>query len=217
MRTATKVLVPVGVTAAATLAVRETYRRALRTPVLTWGATPEEAAESLPGDELLEAADVVSTRAVTVDAPRAAVWPWLVQMGSGRAGAYTYDWIENLFGLGMRSADAIHPEWQNLEVGDVIPGKASLPDMRVEVLDPEHALVMRSEDGDWIWGFVLAEANGGTRLVSRNRIALREPSLGDRLGLAVMEPGSLVMERRMLLGIKERAERLAHEQLASAA
>lgn len=216
MRTVTKVLVPVGVAAAATVAALG-LRRVLRDPVLHWGATSNEVDRTLPGDDLLEAADVVSTRAVTIDAPRSAVWPWLVQMGSGRAGAYTYDWIENLFGLEMRSADVIHPEWQDLQVGDVIPGKASLPDMKVEVLDRERALVTRSDDGDWVWAFVLDDAAGGTRLLSRNRIALREPSLGDRLGMAVMEPGSLVMERRMLLGIKQRAERLAHDQLAEAA
>lgn len=211
MKTAKKVLVPVGV-AAGTIVAAETYRRALRAPVLTWGATPIEAALRLPGDDLLEDADVVSTRAITIAAPPAAVWPWLVQMGSGRGGAYTYDWIENLFGLGMRSADRIHPEWQDLEVGDEIPGKASLPGMRVEVLEPERALVTRSSDGTWVWAFVLDDpGDGTTRLLSRNRIALREPSLGDRLGLAVMEPGSLVMERKMLLGIKERAERLAGE------
>ena len=96
-------------------------RRLLRTTVLTWGATPDEAARSLAGDELLAHADVVSTRAVTIDAPPADVWPWLVQMGSGRGGAYTYDWVENLFGLGMRSADTIHPEWQDLGVGDLHP------------------------------------------------------------------------------------------------
>jgi hypothetical protein len=192
MRTATKVLT----TAAGTAVALETTRRLVRTPVLTWGATEEEAARRLPGDELLENADVVSTRAITIEAPPEAVWPWLVQMGSGRAGAYTYDWIENLFGLEMRSADTIHPEWQNLSVGDVT----------------------RSEDGTWVWAFVLDDLDGRTRLLSRNRIAMRDPSLGDRIGMAVMEPGSLVMERKMLRGIKERAERLvADPELAAIA
>jgi len=208
MRTATKVLLPIGAVAGA-VAVRETYQRRLRKPVLTWGATDEEAARRLPGDEFLEDADIVTTRAITIEAPPSAVWPWLVQMGSGRAGAYTYDWIENLFGLGMHSSDRIHPEWQHLEVGDMIPGKASLPGLRVELLEPERALVTRSEDGTWVWAFVLDEQDSRTRFLSRNRIAMRNPSLGDRLGMAVMEPGSLVMERKMLLGIKQRAEALA--------
>jgi hypothetical protein len=214
MRTATKMLA----TAAGTAAALETTRRLVRTPVLTWGATEEEAGRSLPGDELLEDPAVVSTRAITIDAPPSAVWPWLVQMGSGRGGAYTYDWIENLFGLGMHSAERINPEWQNLAVGDVIPGKESLQGMRVEVLDPERALVSRSEDGTWVWAFVLEDLGGRTRLLSRNRIAMPDPSPGDRIGMAVMEPGSLVMERKMLHGIKERAERLvAHPELVHSA
>ena len=214
MRTATKVLT----TAAGTAVVLEATRRLVRQPVLTWGATHEEVARTLPGDELLPDAAVLSTRAVTIDAPPSAVWPWLVQMGSGRGGAYTYDWIENLFGLGIHSADTIHPEWQDLAVGDVIPGRRSLSDMRVEVLEPERALVLRSEDGTWVWAFVLDELEGTTRLISRNRVAMVEPSLGDRIGMAVMEPGSLVMERKMLHGIRERAERLsAQSELASSA
>jgi hypothetical protein len=205
-------------TAAGTAAALETTRRLVRTPVLTWGATEEEAGRSLPGDELLEDPAVVSTRAITIDAPPSAVWPWLVQMGSGRGGAYTYDWIENLFGLGMHSAERINPEWQNLAVGDVIPGRESLQGMRVEVLDPERALVTRSEVGTWVWAFVLEDLGGRTRLLSRNRIAMPDPSLGDRIGMAVMEPGSLVMERKMLHGIKERAERLvAHPELVHSA
>jgi hypothetical protein len=214
MRTATKMLA----TAAGTAAALETTRRLVRTPVLTWGATEEEAGRSLPGDELLEDPAVVSTRAITIDAPPSAVWPWLVQMGSGRGGAYTYDWIENLFGLGMHSAERINPEWQNLAVGDVIPGRESLQGMRVEVLDPERALVTRSEVGTWVWAFVLEDLGGRTRLLSRNRIAMPDPSPGDRIGMAVMEPGSLVMERKMLHGIKERAERLvAHPELVHSA
>src|SRR5262245_41661298 len=103
------------------------YRRFLREPILNWGATDEEAARRLPGDELLADADIVATRAITVDAPAASVWPWLVQMGPGRGGAYTYDWIENLFGLDMHSANEILPELQDLEVGTVLrsPGGAA--------------------------------------------------------------------------------------------
>jgi hypothetical protein len=212
MRTATKVLLPIGAVAGA-MAARETYHRRLREPVLTWGATAEEATRRLPGDDLLEDATIVTTRAITIDAAPSAIWPWLLQMGSGRAGAYTYDWIENLFGLEMHSSQEINPDWQQLEVGDVIPGKASLPGMRVELLDHERALVTRSEDGTWVWSFVLDEADGKTRFISRNRIAMRDPSLGDRVGMAVMEPGSLVMERKMLLGVKERAERLAARRM----
>jgi hypothetical protein len=189
------------------------YRRVLRNPVLTWGATPDEAARRLPGDELLEEADIVSTRAIAIDAPPSAIWPWLVQMGPGRAGAYTYDWIENLLGLDMHSADRIVPELQHVEVGEVFEGtRGDGTGMRVEVLEPEQVLATRSEDGNWVWAFVLVEEDGLTRLLSRNRISTRGLSTGGRLGMTAMEPGSLVMERKMLLGIKQRAERLAGEE-----
>jgi hypothetical protein len=181
------------------------YLALLRRPVLTWGATDEEAASRLPGDELLEAADGVSTRAIDVDAPASAVWPWLVQMGpSPRAGAYTYDWIENLLGLDMHSADRVLPEFQHPEVGETIslgPNR-----MRLERVEAERVLAWRSGDGNWVWTFVLSEHGGRTRLISRNRFRLA--TLGARIGMAPMEPASLVMERRMLLGIKDRAERL---------
>ncbi len=182
------------------------YARFLRTPILTWGATAEEFEGELPGDELLKDADGVATRAIAIDAPPAAVWPWVAQMGpSPRGGAYTYDWIENLLGLAMHSADRVLPEFQHPEVGDTFGYGANC--MRVERVEPEHVLAWRSEDGNWVWTFVLEERNGSTRLISRNRFRL--PTLGARLGMIAMEPASLVMERKMLRGIKERAERLA--------
>jgi len=178
----------------------------LRQPILTWGATSEEAGSRLPGDELLEDADGISTRAITIDAPAASVWPWLAQMGpSPRGGAYTYDWIENLLGLDIHSVDRVLPEFQHPEVGDTIGLGPNL--MRLERAEPPHVLAWRSEDGNWVWTFVLKEHDGTTRLISRNRFRL--PTLAARIGMLPMEPGSLVMERRMLRGIKERAERLA--------
>ena len=186
--------------AAATL-----YWRLLRRPVLTWGATGDEATRRLPGDELLEEADGIATRAITIDARPEAVWPWLVQMGpSPRGGAYTYDWIENLLGLDMHSVDRVLPEFQQPGVGDTIGyGKNR---MRLERVEPEHVLAWRSEDGNWVWTFVLAEDDGKTRLISRNRFRL--PTLAARIGMLPMEPASLLMERKMLLGIKQRAEAL---------
>ena len=177
---------------------------------LTWGATPDEVARVLPGDELLATADIVSTRAVTIDAPPAAVWPWLVQMGSGRGGAYTYDWVENLFGLGMHSASEILPQFQDVNVGDEMQLGPNRPKMRVEVLELERVFTVRFEDGTWVWIFALFPEVGATRLVSRNRIATPNASLPTRLfNLLFMETGSLVMERKMLLEIKKRAERPA--------
>jgi hypothetical protein len=185
------------------------YRRLLRQPILTWGATAEEAEARLPGDELLADADSVATRALTMDAPAVAVWPWVAQMGpSPRGGAYTYDWIENLLGLSMHSVDHVLPEYQHPQVGEGFgygPNKMSF-----RIVEPEHVLAIQSSDGNWVWSFILVERDGRTRLISRNRFRL--PRLRDRIGMIPMEPGSLVMERRMLYGIKERAERLASER-----
>ena len=182
------------------------YIRFLRRPIVTWGATDSEAAARLPGDELLEHADGVSTRAIDIDAPAKAIWPWIAQMGPApRGGAYTYDWIENLLGLDMHSVDHVLPEFQHPEVGDTIGYGANR--MRVERVEPEHVLAWRSEDGNWVWAFVLEDRRGKTRLISRNRFRLR--TVATRLGMIPMEPASLVMERKMLFGIKQRAERLA--------
>jgi hypothetical protein len=211
-----RLLAAIAVIALSLAAGQAFYRRFLRRWVLDWGATPDEASRRLPGDELLPDAEIVATRAIGIDAPPSAVWPWIVQMGPGRAGAYTYDWIENLLGLNMHSADRIHPEWQDLSVGDVMRSREGAPGMRVEILDPECVLANRSEDGDWVWIFVLEPVDEGTRLISRNRIAMSGAAAGQRLGMLVMEPGSLVMERKMLLGIKQRAERLAAESAVSA-
>ncbi|WP_249645321.1 SRPBCC family protein [Nocardia sputi] len=167
----------------------------------------------MPGDDLLVEADIVSTRAITIRTGTAAIWPWLVQMGPGRGGAYTYDWIENLLGLDMHSAQQILPQFQNLTVGDTFALGTSGPRMRVALLDPERALVFASKDGRWVWAFGLYPMGETTRLVSRNRIALTGASQLTRLFyLLVMEPGSLLMERKMLLGIKQRAERLGQQR-----
>jgi hypothetical protein len=192
-----------GLTGAALL-----YRRLLRQPILTWGATDEEVKARLPGDELLEDADGVATRAITIDAPASAVWPWIAQMGpSPRGGAYTYDWIENLLGLNMHSADTVLPEYQHPQIGEGFGYGANK--MSFRVVDPERVLATQSADGNWVWSFILDERDGRTRLISRNRFRL--PRLRDRIGMIAMEPGSLVMERKMLYGIKQRAEKLALE------
>ena len=184
------------------------YPVLFRRQCLNWAATAEEVSRKLPGDDLLPEADVVSTRAITIGASPDTVWPWLVQMGSGRGGVYTYDWIENLFGLDMHSADEILPQFQDLRVGDEIPLGPGRPVMRVEVCDPGRTLAIRFADGNWVWIFALAAEDGHTRLISRNRIATPGAPLPLRLfNLLVMEPGSLIMERRMLVGIKDRAER----------
>jgi hypothetical protein len=193
--------------ALAAAALGAAYALVLRRPILTWGATEAEADGRLPGDELLEDADGVATRGIQIDAPASAVWPWIAQMGpSPRGGAYTYDWIENLLGLDMHSVDRVLDVFQHPEVGDTIGYGANV--MRLERVEPGRVLAWRSADGNWVWSFVLDERDGTTRLVSRNRFRL--PTLAARLGMLPMEPASLVMERRMLHGIKARAEHLAH-------
>ncbi|MDY6808221.1 MAG: SRPBCC family protein [Actinomycetota bacterium] len=183
------------------------YQRNLRQPILNWGATDDEVAATLPGDELLPDPDGVSTRAITILARPEYVYPWLAQMGpTPRGGAYTYDWIENLLGLHMHSTDVVLDEFQHPQIGDEIglgPNK-----MRVEIAEQNHAFATRSADGNWVWAFTLIDRHDGTtRLISRNRFRL--PRLIDRIGMLPMEPGSLIMEHKMLHGIRDRAETLA--------
>ena len=132
---------------------------------MTWGATAQEAGGQVAGDELMPDADIVATRVVEIDAPPAAIWPWLVQMGPGRGGAYTYAWIERRLGIDIRNTDQIIPELQDLKVGDEIPMPGYA--MRVERLDPGQVLVIRSSNHAWVWSFELRPVNGHTRLISR--------------------------------------------------
>ena len=179
----------------------------LRRRMLDWGATPEETARALPGDELLPDADLVATRAITIAAPPPAVWPWLVQVGVGRAGAYAYDWLDRLFGVDVRSARRIVPEFQDLAVGDVVPVSNDGTGLRVRLMEPERVLGTLTDDGTWAWTWVLEPDGGGTRLLSRTRMSVPPGSSAARLGIELfLVPASWVMERRMLLGLRERAE-----------
>ena len=127
------------------------YFRVLRPWHLHWGATAEEASSEVAGDELMPEPDIVSTRVVEIGAPPSAIWPWLVQMGPGRGGAYTYDWIERRLGIDIRNTDRVIPELQHLKVGDEIPMPGYT--MRVERLDPGQATVVRSGNHAWVWSF----------------------------------------------------------------
>jgi hypothetical protein len=126
---------------------------------------------------------------------------------SPRGGAYTYDWIENLLGLNMHSTDDVLPEYQHPQTGESFSLGAN--QMRLDRVESERVLAWRSEDGNWVWTFVLEPRDGNTRLVSRNRFRL--PNALARIVMLPMEPASLVMERKMLHGIKQRAERLRTE------
>ena len=182
---------------------------------LRWGATPEEVASSLPGDELLPSARFVCTRAVTIAAPPASVWPWLVQVGCGRAGWYSHDLLDN---LARPSAREIVAELQHLEVGQPVPMAPGVPtetnSFRVERFEIHRCLLWGKPDSTWVWR--LTDLGGGhTRLVTRVHAAVdwRYPMTAI-LGMVLMEFGDFAMMRRMLLGIGERAESL-HRRLGS--
>ena len=179
----------------------------LRARMLDVGSTPEEQERALPGDELLPDADLVATRAITIAAPPEAVWPWLVQLGTGRAGAYSYDVLDRLLGLEMHSSRRIIPELQDLEVGDVIPVANDGSGLRVQRLEVPRVLGTRTDDDEWAWTWVLEPTSEGTRLLSRTRMRTRERPLLARVGVELLLiPASYVMERKMLRGLRERAE-----------
>jgi hypothetical protein len=175
-----------------------------------WGATAGDLTRVMAGDSVIVTPMHLQTHAITVDAPPECIWPWLVQMGYGRGGLYSYDWLDRLFGyLDRPSANCILPQFQQLAVGDVIPlGRGSA--FPVTAVEPYRALVLsgRSDEFQWVWQFGLYPLDGGrTQLVSRG--AQRFPNtIGRWLFMRVMEPAAFIMTRRMLLGLKQRAEAL---------
>lgn len=182
------------------------YARIGRPWVLNWGATQEEVERVMPGDAILLAASVQTTRAIGIDAPPSQVWPWIVQMGPRpRAGVYTYDWIERALGLDIENSNVILPEHQHMEEGTFFALGSPDSGLRIRQVIDGHALVMQWEPQLSTWAIALyPDGERRTRLVSRNRLSGAGPSF--RLMSAIMEPASLVMERKMLIGIKERAE-----------
>jgi hypothetical protein len=183
--------------AAAGVAVTLSYALVARPRFLSWGATWKERWKPLPGDSA-GSRRPGATRAITIDAPVEAVWPWLAQIGQDRGGFYSYEWLENLSGCRMRNADEIHPEWQSREVGETVylHWASGLP---VTVFEPNRALGLGN------WGVFVLEPleDGRTRLIARD---VRRPGLRFLADLPLELP-HFVMERKMLLGIKERAER----------
>ncbi|HSP14998.1 MAG TPA: hypothetical protein VLV78_09620 [Thermoanaerobaculia bacterium] len=176
-----------------------------------WGATTAEATGKMAGDELVPAPNWNVTRAVSIDAPPTAVWPWLVQMGYRRGGLYSYDWLEERLGvLDRPSAQSVLPEFQRLSAGDVIP-IGNDPGWPVAALDQEHLLVLdiRRARLHITWSFLLTPtSSGGTRLVLRYR-GLARPRIAELPLYAFLDVAEFIMTRKMLLGIKTRAERLA--------
>jgi hypothetical protein len=183
-----------------------------------WGTTAEERARAMPADDAVPAPGYRTTLAITIDAPPEAIWPWLVQMGYQRGGLYSYDGLDRLFGyLDRPSATRILPEFQHLAVGDVIPiGRGG--GFPVSMIDPGRALVLggKTDTFAWAWQLVLYPIDTRrTRLVSRNRGHLPD-TIGSWFILRVLEPTAFLMTRRMLIGIKQRAEALAATGKAAA-
>jgi hypothetical protein len=181
---------------------------------MRWGSTAFELQAAWPGDELVPVATYMSQHAVTIQAPPAAVWPWLAQLGQERGGFYSYAWLENLFGLGIRNADRIHAEWQAIRAGDTVyatPAGWLGMDRRLgwRVVRAERDRVLVLEN----WGaFILEPRNGATRLIVRSRGGGSDRPLDlalAPLGLLLFEPAHFIMQRKMLLELKRRAEEAA--------
>ncbi len=174
-----------------------------------WGATEEELEVSLPGDQQVPNPVLETTRAITIQTPAAAIWPWLAQMGQGRGGLYSYERLENLVGCGMRNADRIMPEHQDLKAGDEfrLSQSDSTPAMLVLDVQPGRALIVGGDDPPTSWAFTLNPIDeNSTRLIIRYRQCF-EKSLGNLVAWRIFtEPISFWMERKMLQGIKVRVE-----------
>jgi hypothetical protein len=184
-------------------AVLVIYRLVVQPWQHRWGATDEEVRRAMAGDEIIPRAKS-TTRAITIEAAPELVWPWLVQIGYGRAGWYSYDWIDN---DGRPSADRIVPEFQDVRVGDeilMIPGQGP----RVRALRPNRWILSGDQEtGTWCLA-VYPTPEGNTRLVSRWRQDW-PITLATAFWILISDPGAFIMERKMLKGIKQRAERFA--------
>jgi hypothetical protein len=183
-------LVGTGATALYVLLIRPWHLR--------WGAAPEDEECELPGDELLPRDGTQILHAVTISAPVEKVWPWLAQLGQDRGGFYSYEWLENLAGCQMKNADRIRTDWQRRELGETVylhPAGG----LRVSVFEPGRALGLEG------WGTFALKPLGGdrTRLIARGGMPRGVGAVAYGL---LMEIPHFLMERRMLLGIKERAE-----------
>jgi hypothetical protein len=181
-----------------------------------WGATKAETRAAMPGDECFPRAGFQATRAITIDAPPSDVWPWLLQVGYGRAGFYSYDLLD---GLGRPSEERVVPELQAVRLGDWVPMSPTVNDktaFKVDSLEPCSWMLWRKPDSTWAWQ--LKASTGGTRLITRVRVVYpwRKP-LAAVLSVFLMEFGDFAMMRRMLKGIKRRAETRMLEPTASVA
>lgn len=195
------------------------YQRKVRPVLRCWGSNSIEAADTFAGDDLVAQPNYSATLGIDIEAAPEHVWPWLMQMGDGRGGLYSYDFLDRLFGfIHGPSSREILPEYQRLTPGERIPlGRGD--DFPVVAVDEGRSLVLGGTPAGfaWSWAFIIQDAGGGaTRLISRSR-ARTPGGPGAKIGLLMLEPAAFLMTRRMLLGIKQRAERLAVERPASRA
>jgi uncharacterized protein YndB with AHSA1/START domain len=174
------------------------YALVIRPWHLRWGAEPEDERRELPGDELLPKDGIQILHAVTIDAPVEKVWPWLAQLGQDRAGFYSYEWLENLAGCEMKNADRIRPEWQHRELGETVHLHPA-GGLKVTMFEPGRALGLEG------WGTFALEPLGSdrTRLIARGGVPRGVGAIAYGM---LMEIPHFLMERRMLLGIKNRAQ-----------
>jgi hypothetical protein len=210
MATVVRIGIALGVAAAAVAAIAGLRRLSLR-----WGTVGDETTRPLPADDLMETADLQSTRAISIDAPRSSVWPWIAQIGQNRAGFYTYDWLENLVGCDIHSADVLMPEARIHGVGEAVNLHPQVA-LEVAAFEQGDHLVLRGGVGpdgrsegapyDFTWSFVLVDRpGGGTRLVVRERYAYLASWAGALV--EIVEFVSFLMSERMLRGIRDRVER----------
>lgn len=191
-----------------------------------WGTTKAESRDALPGDELVRAPMLQATEGVSIDAPAGQVWPWLVQMGQNRGGLYSFERMENLVALQYRNADAVHPEWQHLAVGDTVRlvpkhwlGLAEGIALRVVEVVQGRTIVLRADSArrawDVVWSFHLVpRGDDQCRLLVRSRLALRHP--GEVVFAELLGPARALVTRGMLIGIKRRAERQRQAEASAA-
>lgn len=211
LRTWTRALAALTALAAAGAAV---YVRFVLPWHARWGARDEEVRTPLPGDGIAPSPSMASTRAISIEAPPEAVWRWLVQIGQGRGGLFSYDWLENLVGSDIHTLREIRPELQQLAPGDEIRmGPEGYPFFRVVSVEPGQALVLQAADpksgvaAPASWALVLLpEAGGHTRLVSRQRNQFAPTAANVVMWRVLTEPASFVMEHKMLRTLKALAE-----------
>ena len=197
----------------AAAAAAGTFVVLVRSRCLRWGATDPEVVWPLAGDDLIPNPNLTATRAITVDACSDRVWPWIAQLGQGRGGFYSYDFLENLVGCDIHSADRIVDEWQHVGVGDQVKLAARAPvSLEVAAREPGQWLVLRGASAatnpppfDFTWAFVLrGQSNGSTRLLVRERYGYKRSWA--RLMVEPVQAISFVMTQKMLRGIRDRAQ-----------